>query len=143
MRIDTIVDRVRSICIGAPFGLTEAERWDTFEAQPDTNIDRVFRIPPPASQSVIGEFGFVEDRVDTMQVWIARKHQQDFPAVRRALLQDMHSLTSAVVRDGAQTSGEYAVLDEGRGHSIGEENLSAQDYVTLRVSWPINYEIQL
>jgi hypothetical protein len=134
---DEIVDRVRSICASEPFGFTEAVRWDTFENQPTTNIDSVFRVPPPSSQSVTGGFDYTEDRVDVVQIWVARKHQQDYATVRRALLRDMHSLTAAVTRD----SGDYAVLDGGRGHTISPEK--GQEYISLRLSLPVNYEVQL
>lgn len=144
---DVIVDRIRSICIGAPFEWVEATRWDSFELQPTTNIDGVFRVHPPSSQVVKGQFGYVEDRTDTIQVWVARKHNSDFDGVRQALLRDMHSLTSAIVRDAHQVSGEYVVLDEGRGHSIGvgeaEEGSTDKEYVSLRITFPVNYEVQL
>jgi hypothetical protein len=81
----------------------------------------VFRIPPPSSQSVIGGFAFAEDRTDTLQIWVARKRNGDYDAVRRALLRDVHSLTAAIVRDGAVTSGDYDVPDTGRGHAIAED----------------------
>ncbi len=141
---DVIVDRIRTICIGAPFELVEATRWDTFELQPTTNIDGVFRIPPPSSQYTTGMFGFVEDRVDTLQVWVARKHNQQWDDVRRRLLQDVHSLTTAIIRDAHQVSGDYTIHDEGRGHSIGgdDENRDAE-YLTLRLTLPVNYEAQL
>ena len=140
---DVIVDRIRTICIGAPFALVEAQRWDTFELQPTTNIDGVFRIPPPSSQSTSGLFGYAEDRIDTVQIWVARKHNQQWDDVRRRLLQDVHSLTTAIVRDAHQVSGEYGVLDEGRGHSIsGDEEDPNAEYLTLRLTLPVNYEAQ-
>jgi hypothetical protein len=138
---DVIVDRVRSICSGDPFGFVESVSWNTFDLQPDSNIDGVFRIPPPASQVVIGGFAFAEDRTDTLQVWVARKRNDDYDAARRALLRDVHSLTAAIVRDGAVTSGDYDVRDDGRGHAISED--PGRDYLMLRLSLPINYDSQL
>lgn len=140
MTLDGIVDRVRSLVTTEPFGLVESVKWDSFELQPTTNIDGVFRIPPPSSQVVHGGFDFTEDRTDSMQIWVARKHGGDYDAVRRALLQDMHSLTAAVVRDGSDC-GEYAVLDQGRGHSVVVDK--GLEYVSLRLTLPVNYEIQL
>ena len=142
MTADEIVDRVRSICVATPFGLIEAQKWDSFDLQPTTNIDGVFRIPPPSSQVVSGGFDFTEDRTDSMQVWVARKHQGDYDAVRRTLLRDMHSLTAAVVRDAAYVSGEYHIPDSGRGHAI-QPDRQGLEYVTLRLTLPINYEVQL
>jgi hypothetical protein len=119
---DVIVDRVRSICAGPSFGLTEAASWADFDLQPSTNIDAVFRISPPSSQFTEGQFDFAEDRRDQLQIWLARRRNGDYDAVRRALLQDVHSLTAAVVRDGAVTSGDYDIPDGGRGHQITEDS---------------------
>jgi hypothetical protein len=141
MTADQIVDRVRSVCISDPFGFIEAETWASFDLQPDTNVDGVFRIPPTSSQGVIGGFSYTEDRVDSLQVWVARKRNGDYDGVRRTLLKDVHSLTAAIVRDAHVQSGEYGVLDDGREHSISEN--SSVEYVTLRLTLPVNYEVQL
>lgn len=138
---DVLVDRVRTVCAGAPFLFTEAQTWDTFDLQPDSTIDGVFRIPPPSSEGVAGGFGYVEDRTDSLQIWIARRVTTDEDAVRRTLLRDVHSLTAAVVRDGAVTSGDYCVLDEGRGHTIAL--IPRANYATLRLTLALNYEAQL
>lgn len=140
LTIDTIVDRVRSICSGDPFGFGEAVSWGSFDLQPATNIDSVFRIPPPSSQFVEDQFGFVEDRRDSLQIWVARKRNNDYDGVRRALLRDVHSLTTAVTRDGLVTSGDYHVPGGGRGHSITDD--PTKDYVTLRLTLPVQYEAQ-
>jgi hypothetical protein len=137
---DLIVDRVTSIVTGAPFQLVEATTWTDFDRQPTTNVDGVFRIPPLTSQSAIGGFAYSEDRTDTLQVWIARKHQHDYATVRRRLLQDVHSLTAAIIRDAHQVSGDYGVLDEGRGHAI--EDLPEAEYLTLRLTLPVNYDAE-
>lgn len=141
MTADVIVDRVRSIVSRAPFSLVETTAWHTFDLQPTTNVDAVCRIPPPSSQSVLGGFDYAEDRRDSLQVWVARKHNQDFDLVRRTLLRDVHSLTAAIVRDAHQVSGDYAVPDEGRGHSIAMD--PGKEYVTLRLTLAVNYESQL
>jgi hypothetical protein len=138
---DVVLDRVRSLCVSAPFNFTEATSWASFDLQPTTNIDAVFRILPLASQVVIGGFAYTEDRTDSMQIWLARKRNGDYDAVRRTLLRDVHSLTAAVVRDGATTSGDYHVPDAGRGHVIAD--VPTAEYVTLRLTLPINYETQL
>lgn len=141
MTVDQIVDRVRSICTGPDFQFIEAVSWNTFDMQPTTNLDKVFRIPPPSSQQTHGRFGYAEDRTDSLQIWLARLVNADYDQTRRALLQDMHSLTAAVVRDAYEQSGDYAVLDGGRGHAIVED--PGQAYVALRLTLPINYEAQL
>ena len=142
MTSDTIVDRVRSVCASAPFHFTEAIAWDTFDLQPTTNVEACFRIPPPTSQNVRGGIGFYEDRTDSMQVWVARKIGGDYQAVRRTLLRDLHSLTAAIVRDGAVDGGDYHIPDGGRGHAIAPVTANAE-YVALRLTLPINYDAQL
>jgi hypothetical protein len=139
---DEIVDRVRSVCAGAPFYFTEATSWETFDLQPTTNIEACFRIPPPTSSSVRGQIGFYEDRTDLMQVWVSRKIGGDYQAVRRTLLRDLHSLTAAIVRDGAADGGDYHIPDGGRGHAISPATATAE-YVALRLTLPINYDAQL
>lgn len=142
MTADAIVDRIRSVCIGTPFGLIESPRWDNFDDVPTTAIDGCFRLVPPASQSTSGLFDYAEDRVDVVQIWVARKHKNDYPAVRRALLRDVHSLTAAIVRDAHEDSGDYAVFDGGRGHAISAD-IAGAEFATLRLSLPVNYEAQL
>jgi hypothetical protein len=141
MTLDVIVDRIRSICASPPFSFTEAEAWDSFDLQPSGNIDGVFRIPPPSSQSVRGRFDYVEDRTDSVQIWIARERNADTDAIRRVLTRDMHSLTAAIVRDAHQDSGDYVVPDEGRGHSI--QAPPGKTYAALRFTIAVNYEAQL
>jgi len=137
---DVIVDRVRSIVTSHPFNFAEAESWASFDLQPDTNIDGVVRIPPMVSQFVSGGFDFTEDRTDSMQIWVARTRNGDYDQVRRLLARDVHSLTSAIMRDGAITSGDYDVRDGGRGHAIAEDR--GQVYVALRLTLPINFDAQ-
>lgn len=141
MTADLIVDRVRSVCAGATFGLIEATGWDSFDLQPTTNIDGVFRVPPPNSQHTVGMYDYAEDRTESLQIWVARKHNSDYSAIRKVLLRDMHSLTAAVVRDAHQQSGDYSVSDGGRGHTILAE--TGKEYITLRLTLPIRYEAQL
>jgi len=139
---DVIVDRIRSVCAGVPFGMVEAVAWTTFELQPTTNLDNVFRIPPPSSQRAIPMFGYAEERTDSVQIWLARKHNQDFDGVRRALTQTVHSLTAAITRDAFQDSGEYNVPSDGRGHSIFLDRRT-DEFLTLRLTLPVNYDAQL
>lgn len=140
LTMDVIVDRVRSLCAGAPFSFVEAVSWANFDLQPETNIDAVFRIPPPSSQFVQGGFGYLEDRRDQMQIWVARKTNGNYDTVRRTLLKDVHSLTAAVTRDGLQTLGDYDVPDGGRGHAVTEDK--GQTFAVLRLTLPIQYECQ-
>jgi hypothetical protein len=129
---DVIVDRIRSLCIAPPFNMTEAATWDSFA---------VFRVTPPSSQRVNGGFDYYEDRTDSLQVWVQIAHKADRVASRRLALQYVHSLTSAIVRDGTSVSGDYSVPDEGRGHAI--VTYPDKDYCALRLTLPINYDSQL
>jgi hypothetical protein len=138
---DLIVDRIRSIVVSAPFEFQEAVSWATFDLQPTTNIDAVFRVPPPQSGSVVGGFGYTDDRTDTFEIWIARKRNSDWDGVRRTLLRDVQSITAAVTRDGSVSSGDYLVFDDGRGYEFGTE--AGAEFVTATITLPINYDSQL
>lgn len=137
---DAIVNRIRSICSGPVFQLEEAVSWVDFDLQPESNIDGVYRIPPPSSQGSLGGFGYSEDRTESLQIWVARKHNGEYAAVRRALSNDVHSLTAAIIRDAHQVSGDYGVTDEGRGHAGAE--VPDATYMTMRLTLPINYDAQ-
>lgn len=137
---DQIQNRIRSICAGPVFGFVESVTWTDFDLQPDSNIDGVFRVPPLSSQTSIGGFGFWEDRTETVQIWVARKPHGDYDAARTLLQRDVHSLTAAVMRDADTTSGDYHVLDEGRGHAFTEE--AGAEYLTMRLTLPLNYDAQ-
>jgi hypothetical protein len=141
MTCDVILDRIRAVCAGPLFRFSEALTWVSFDLQPETNIDSVFRVIPPYSQATFGEMDYVEDRIDVVQIWLARKMNQDADAVRRALLQDMHALTAAIVRDAHEDSGEYLIPDGGRGHAIVYD--AGKDYAALRLTLPVRYEAQL
>jgi hypothetical protein len=135
-----IVDRVRSLCANETFGLVEAVTWVDFDLQPESNSDAVYRVPPMSSQGSRGGFGYYEDRDETLQIWVARKHNDDYHAAARLLSDDVHSLTAAVMRDGLDAGGDYGVTDEGRGHQV--DAVPGATYLTLRLSLPINYDAQ-
>lgn len=135
-----ILNRISSICEGPVFGFVEAVSWVDFDLQPESNIDGVYRIPPPSSQGSLGGFGYREDRTESIQVWVARKHNGDYRAAAQLLMQDVHSLTSAIVRDAHEVSGDYGITDEGRGHAIAD--VPGADYLTMRLTLPINYDAQ-
>jgi hypothetical protein len=138
---DVIVNRIRSLCIAPPFNMAEAATWDSFDLQPSQNADAVFRVTPPSSQRVNGGFDYYEDRTDSLQVWVQIAHKADRIASRELALQYVHSLTSAIVRDGTSVSGDYSVPDEGRGHAI--LTYPDKDYCALRLTLPVNYDSQL
>lgn len=140
--LDTIIDRVRSLCVSAPFDYTEAARLDRFEwdaAQTFGDLS-VFRVEA-VSQQARGGTGFSEERTDLVTVTVGRAVQADYDVARRALTRSSHSLTAAIVRDGAVSSGSYTVPDTGFSSRVESDQTRA--YLTLRVTLPINYEAQL
>lgn len=138
--LDAIVDRVRSLCVGAPFNWTEAVQLDSFGLTPTGAIDGAFRVEGQ-SQQPRGWMAFQEECTDLLAVTVARPINDDYQATRRLLLKAGRSLTAAVTRDGAVTSGLYGVVDQGRAWTW-EPNPSA-GYLALRITLPVNYEAQL
>ena len=132
--IDVILDRVRSLCVGTPFGFVEAVSSDDFVL--DTR-DEVFRVEARGGQVVSGT-GYTEERTDALAVEVRRLVNADYPATRRALLRDANSLVAVIVRDGHVTSGAYTIPDEGRSQTILGARGSAA--LTLRLTVPANYD---
>lgn len=140
--LDVIVDRVRSICLGAPFRFQESARldrfdWDTAQGFGDVSPFRVEAVSQPPR----GGSGYSEERTDLVTVTIGRVINADYDTARRALTRTSHSLTAAIVRDGAQVSGIYAVPDAGASSRVEADPTRA--YLTLRLTLPVNYEAQL
>lgn len=140
--LDVIVDRVRSLCVSAPFEYQESARLDRFEWDPAQGFGDVsyFRVET-VSQPPRGGTSFTEERTDLLTVTVGRAIHADYDAARRALLRSSHSLTAAIVRDGAQASGSYTVPDAGMSSRIEADPTRA--YLVLRLTLPVNYEAQL
>ena len=138
MSPDGLRDRVTSVCVG--LGFTTATTPFSFDLQPSGVIDEVFRIETEAL-GTIGGFNFTEDRTDLVHIWVARKYAGEPDVVYRRAQQDIGSIRSAVVRDGAVTSGEYAVPDDGWAATVARE--AGKEFAILRVSIPCNYESTL
>ena len=140
--LDVIVDRVRSLCVKAPFTYVESARLDRFSLDPahvfgDVSVFMVDTVSQPAR----GGSSFSEERTDLLTVTVGRAINADYDATRRALLRTSHSITAAIVRDGAVTSGAYTVPDPGFRSSIDVDPTAA--YLMLRLTLPVNYEAQL
>ena len=140
--LDVIVDRVRSLCVSSPFDYQESSRLDRFDWDPgqvfgDVSLFRIETVSQPAR----GGTSFSEERTDLLTVTVGRAINADYDATRRALTRAAHSLTAAIVRDGAVTSGLYAVPDQGYTARITPD--PTQAYLTLRVTLPVNYDAQL
>lgn len=140
MTLDTLLDRVRSLCVSAPFGYIEAQRFDSFELQPVGAFDGAFRVDVQ-SQQPRGFMDYREETTDLLTVTVAKATNADYDATRRTLVQAGRSLTAAVTRDGVQISGLYTVLDQGRGWTVTTSPTAG--FLELRVTLPVNYEASL
>lgn len=138
--LDVIVDRVRSLCHTAPFLYTEARKFDSFDLQPVGAFDGVFRVESQ-SQQTRGFLNYIEESTDLLTVTVSKATNNDYDATRRLLLKAARSLTAAIVRDGAVTSGLYHVPDAGRAWNVTPTPTGV--FCELRVTLPVNYEAQL
>lgn len=138
--VDAIADRVRSLLVASPFAFSEAQSAFDFDKDTDGTVDQCFRVTD-RSGTVIGGFNYSETRSDVLEIWVARKFHSEPREARRLLTRDMHSVTAAIVRDGHELGGDYAVDDNGRQHEIRVEAGAAFAVLQLRV--PVNYESQL
>jgi hypothetical protein len=136
---DAIVDRVRSLLVAAPFLWTEAISSEAFTFQGTGTGDQVFRVKARGG-AVRGGTGYSEERTDSLEIEVIRLVNADYDGTRRSLFRDGNSLVAAIIRDGHETSGDYAVPDTGRTHDVIGSPGAA--YLTLRVTVPINYEFQ-
>lgn len=139
--LDTIVDRVRSLCTRPPFEFTESARldrfdWDAAQGFGDVSLFRVETVSQPGR----GGSGFSSEQTDLIAVTVGRAILGDYDATRRALLRTSHSLVAAVVRDGAEDSGSYTVPDAGSGSRMEIDPTAA--YLSFRLTLPVNYEFQ-
>lgn len=132
---DVLVDRVRSLC--ASFAWTEAVSSEAFTLQGIGSSDQVFRVKARGG-AVRGGTGFTEERTDVVEVEVIRHIAADYDTTRRALFQDANSLTAAIIRDGHEDGGDYAVPDTGRLHEV--LGTPGAGYLTLRLTVPLNYE---
>lgn len=134
---DALLDRVRAVC--AAEGFTEAVALD-FSKQPAGNTDGVF-IARYDGQVPIGGLGFNEEARGVITILVQRAVNGDPFAARRAALQDGRALLNAIARDGAVTSGEYAVDDAGRGLEVDQP--SGASYLVMRLRASVNFEATL
>lgn len=136
---DALVDRVRRVCDRA--GYAEATGFDfskvpsqAFERQPWFTVGYVGETPT-------GGLGLTEEARGVLTVSVARLTGSDHQATRRTLFEDGRTLLSAIVRDGAITSGEYAVEDAGRSTEIDAP--AGASYLVGRFRVPVNFEATL
>lgn len=133
--LDTIRDRVTSVCAGDPFRLVETATPFNFDLQPTGTIDGAFRITTELGVP-IGGFNYSEQRTDSMIIWVARKQTADPKVAYRQLVTDASSLRAAVIRDGL--AGDYDVPDAGSAATV--QPPGGREYAVLRLSVPVAYE---
>ena len=138
---DMIVDRVRSLCSASPFTWAEAVSSEafTFETTGGSN-GGVYRVKARGG-AVRGGTGYTEERTDSIDIEVLQLVDGDYDATRRALFRAANSLTAAIIRDGHEDGGDYAVPDAGRTHDVLGTPGAA--YLTLRLTVPVNYEAQV
>lgn len=129
--------RISSLCESESY--VKSQTPFDFDQQPTTLIDGAFRVTVEGG-TVLGGSNFSEERNDLVTIWVARKHSADPQAAYETLLTDATSLTSAVVRYGAQTWGEFAVPD---GTTVVIEHENGREFAVARLAIPVNYEVQL
>jgi hypothetical protein len=137
MTASDLRDRICSVCASQPLGLIEAVTPFSFDLQPTGVIDGVFRVEI-ASGDVIGGFNYREEYTDRVTVWVARKYAGDSHAAYRQLRNTASSIRAAVIRDGAEISGEYIVVDGDSEARIARED--GREFAVLQVALPVNYE---
>lgn len=134
-----IVDRISSLCASVPFSLSAAPSPFDFDTMPSQAVDGAFRVEADTAR-VIGGFGFTGEQTDQVTIWVARKMAAGPVQACRLLMNDMSSLTAAVIRDGAQGGGDYAVEDDGIESAC--EHDDGREFAVGRLTLPINYEVQ-
>lgn len=137
MERETLLARVTSLC--ASLGYVQAQDAFSFDLQPSGNIDATFRIVPEAG-SVIGGFNYSEERTDNFRFWVARAVGPSPQLALTRLVTDCTSLYRAVIRDGAEDGGDYAVPD---GTTLQHSHEPGQDFAVAALTIPINYEVSL
>lgn len=132
----TVYARITSLTVGLGYALSKEPF--SFDLQPDTHLEDVFRIDG-ALDGVEGYLGGDQQENWTATVWIARKAKTDVYAAQRALHLSIDSLTARLMTD--ETAGDYHV-----GEDIAAEvQLPGDDlgYVVASVSLPIELERDL
>lgn len=135
--LDVILDRVASVCAGAPFAFTAASTPFNFDLQPHGTIDGAFRVTADKG-SILGGTSYSEIPTDPVVIWLARKTTADPKTVYRQFITDARSLRSALIHDGVTGGGDYDVTDGGVGATIQQD--PGKEYAVLRLTIPINYE---
>lgn len=134
-----VFDRVRSLCVGAPFSLIEAPEPFSFERVPASVADRAFRVEVATTRAIAWGH-YAEERFDRVTVWSVTHLTATPTETYRTLTTLAHSLTAAITRDGAG-AGDYCVEDDGREASV--QTPDSGGLAVLRLTLPVSYMAQL
>lgn len=137
MTIDTIRARVQALLEAPPFALQRSPVPFDFEQVPTGVIDNAYRLETE-SQAVTAGMHYSETRVDRLRLSLAKKLTADPDATYQAMLGLLDDIASAVIRDGSEDGGDYAVLDAGRGSRVG--HTKGQEFAVGVLTMPIDYE---
>lgn len=132
--------RITALVTTDPFAYLATPTPDGTSDVPMDALDGAIQVEIQAG-SVQGALGMYETRIDDLVLTVTRLHGGDPQACYDALLTDVTSLTSAVIRDGALNGGDFAVPDAGRGFSISHPPGAA--YSRVRLTLPLDYEVEL
>lgn len=134
---DALFDDIADVVVAA--GYVRAQ-GDDFALQPIGAIDGAFTLAF-VPNAPIGGMNFSEVGRVIADIGVARSVNEDSHAARKTLLADIRALINAIVIDGAQVSGEYAVEDGGRTAEITAP--PGASYLVGRVRLPINFEAEI
>ncbi len=132
-----LIERVRGVI--TDLGYREAIGFD-FSRLPSGQEDGAFTVRL-TSDLPRGGMGFREEAQSTVLVTVARSLKDDYQAARATSYEDARAVLSALVHDGADTSGEYCVEDTGR--SVEIVTPPGASYLEARLRLAVNFEATL
>lgn len=132
-----VMARVKTVCEG--LGYRVVDDLDIVR-QPQAAADKVVTVRYSAS-TPIGGFGFTEEARGAVLVSVLRLVQPTYAAAKDRVWADGRTIYSAVVRDGAVTTGEYAVEDGGQAFEVDAPR--GANYLIGRLRVPVNFEAVL
>jgi hypothetical protein len=129
-----IWDRINSLVAGAPYNFTQSRDPFSFDQQPETALDLIFRVDADLAQTD-GYLGYQQAELWHVSVWFARKHKANPQAAYRAAAVDITSLQATLVRDGG-------LYDYGVSELAGEVRLPSDDatYLVGRITALVDIE---
>ena len=133
--LKAIIDRFQAVLEGADLQLKKTTEEFSFDRQPNTRIDNVYRIEDAGLVSTESATNNMEVRIDELAAWFARKATPDSQAVRDTLETDIVAFERKIVTDGRSNS--YRATLNGR------EIERVDDVILARVSVLVDYDFSL